>query len=248
MSKKPHRNENSVRKRIGVRILKFSIFLIIPAAVFLSAFQLENVAVTGSARYTPEQIRERVLQSDYDSNTLLLYLKHRYFKEVKIPFVEKMTFELVDRHSINIRVYEKKVTGCVEFMGEFLYFDKDGMIVESTSERLADIPQIKGLNFNKIILYEKLEVQKEELFDVILNLTQQIEKYGLNVNTISFNSDYEVTLDCGDIKALLGRKKTYDEVLSRLKNMIDKSQGMKLTIDMRNETGTFIAKPEIPTD
>ena len=248
MSKMLQRKNNSVPRRILKHLIKLFIFLGLPIAFCWYYFQLENINVTGSSRYTQEEIIERLKSSKADDNAIIFYLKHKYFYEARIPFVEKMSFELTDKNSISIRVYDKKVIGCIEFMGDYLYFDKDGIIVESTSNRLSDIPQVKGLKYHKIVLNEKLEVQKEELYDVILNLTQQIEKLGLNVDTISFNSQYEVTVDCGDIKAMLGKRSTYDEVLATLKNIIDKAQGRKLTIDMRSDSNYYIAKPDKSSD
>jgi cell division protein FtsQ len=212
------------------------------------AFQLKNISVSGTSRYNQEEVMEELINSKIDKNTVLFYLKYKYFMNIKIPFIEKMSFELVDKNTIKIRVYEKNIIGCVEFMGDYLYFDKDGIIVESTSKRLDDIPLVKGLKYQKIVLNEKLEVQKEELFDVILNLTQQIEKRELDVNTITFNNQYEVNLDCGDIKAMLGKRSSYDEILAKLKNIIVEAEGKKLIIDMRSGSGNFIAKPEIPED
>lgn len=248
MSKKLPRKNNSVLNRIGLRLLKLIVFIIIPIMVFIYAFQLKSINITGSSRYNEETIMDRIISSEADKNTLVLYLKYKYFMDIKIPFVEKMSFDLVDRNSINIQVYDKRIIGCIEFMGDYLYFDKDGIIVESSSKRLYDIPLIKGLKYNKIVLNEKLEVQKEELYDVILNLTQQIEKRELEVDTISFNNQYEVTLELGDIKAMLGKRSTYDEILAKLENIMVKAKGQKLTIDMRSGTDFFIAKPEIPAD
>ncbi|NLO09414.1 MAG: hypothetical protein GX129_06030 [Clostridiales bacterium] len=245
MSKRLPRKNNSVLKRIGLRLLKLAVFLIIPIMLFIYAFELKEITVTGSLRYDEEQIMERLISSEADKNTLVLYLKYKYFTDVRIPFVEKVSFELVDKNSINIRVYDKRITGCIEFMGDYLYFDKDGIIVESTFNRLDDIPLIKGLKYQKIVLNEKLEVQKEELYGVILNLTQQIEKRELEVDTISFNDKYEVTVDLGDIKAMLGKRGTYDEILAKLKNITLEAKGQKLIIDMRSGTDYFIAKPEI---
>jgi cell division protein FtsQ len=248
MSEKLRRKNNSVLKRIGLHLLKLTVFLFIPVIVFIFTFKLNNITVTGSSRYDSGQILDRLINSEADNNTLIFYLKYKYFTDIRIPFVEKLSFELVDRNSINIRVYDKRIIGCIEFMGDYLYFDKDGIIVESTSNRLDDIPLIKGLKYQKIVLNEKLEVQKEELFDIILNLTQQIEKRELDVDTISFNEKYEVTVDLGDIKALLGKRSTYDEILAKLKNITLESKGKKLTIDMRTGTDYFIAKPEIPAN
>src|SRR5690606_26754014 len=156
----------------------------------------QSITIKGVTRYTPEEIQGKIIQTKYDNNTLLLYIRLKYFTEINIPFIEDIDLEILDNHSVNIIVYEKKVTGCVNFLGEYLYFDKDGIVVESSAKRLEDIPQIKGLKFDKIILHEKLEVQKDELFDIILNLTQLIDKYELDIDTISFNSKYEVTVEC----------------------------------------------------
>jgi len=219
----------------------------IPILFLVYTFSLKNITVIGLTHYTEDEIKKAIIQDTTDSNTILLYLKYKYFKDIKLPFVEKMEFELINRNTIKIQVYEKMVSGCVEFMGEYLYFDKDGIIVESASQPLEDIPLVLGLNFNKIILNEKLEVQKEELFDVILNLTQLIKEYELDVTTIYFDNNLEVTIDCGDIKILLGKQVTYDEALSELKNILLKANGMKLTIDMRDYVkgkDTIIANPD----
>lgn len=248
MGERLYRKRDSVLKRISIRLLKLIIFVGIPAALFFYYFQLKNITVTGSSIYNQDEITEKLITSEADKNTIIFYLKYKYFAKVNIPFVEKMSFELADRNSVNIRVYDKRIIGCIEFMEDYFYFDKDGIIVESTSERLEDIPLIKGLKFHKIVLNEKLEVQKEELFNVILNLTQQIEKNSLNVDTISFNNKCEVTVDCGDIKAMLGRRDTYDEVLAKLKNIMEEVKGRKLTIDMTTGTDYFIAKPQVAGD
>lgn len=245
------RNQNSVLKRIGRRILGMFLIIGIPTAAFVLTFHLKNVTVVGTTRYTSQEITDMIIKEIPDKNALLLYLKYRYFTSPKIPFIEKVDIEMVDTHSVIVNVYEKRVTGCVEYLGEYLYFDKDGIVVESSSKHFMDIPQIKGLTFNKIILNEKLEVQKKELFDTILNLTQQIEKFELDVSTITFHSNYEVTLDCNKHKIMLGKRTTYNEVLAELKNILDKTEGMELTIDMRDyeeDTKAIFAKPLKSTD
>lgn len=243
------------RESVLARLLKKTFVLLlvfgIPAAVFILTFQLKTVKVQGSERYTSNELTKELVRSKIDTNTLLLYLKYKFFSDVKIPFIEKFDVEFINIHTVNIVVYEKRITGCIKFMGEYLYFDKDGIVVESSSKRLKKIPEIKGLIFNKIILNEKLEVQKKELFGVILNLTKQIEKYDLDVNTISFNLNDEVTIDCGSNKVLLGKRSTYDEVFSELKNILAKAKGMSLTIDMRDfeeDTKRIIAKPKKTLD
>ncbi len=253
MNRMKSRNSNNVLVRLCRRIILILLILGIPSILFISTFYIKKFEVVGSRQYTTEQITAELVKTKLDSNSLYLYLKHRYFTDVTIPFVEKIDVTMTDTHTITIYVYEKMVAGCVEFMGEYMYFDKDGIIVESSTERLEQIPVIKGLRFNKIMLHEKLELekQKDKLFDVIINLTQLIQKYELDVDKITFSSDYNVTMDCGEIRVLLGKKSTYDEALSELKNILAEAKGMEITLDMRNYvkgTQNIIGKQKNPTE
>ncbi len=250
---------NRVRKRISEhvlvrlskRILLLLLIIGIPVLLFLSTFYIKKLDVVGTKRYTPQQITEELMKTLPDHNSLYLFLKYRYVTKVRLPFVEKVDVVMNGTHTVTAYVYEKMIAGCIEFMGEYMYFDKDGIIVECSSKRLTDVPIIKGLKYDSFVLSEKLKVQKEELFDVIINLTQLISKYEITVDTVSFSSDYEVTLDCGNVTVLLGKKSTYDEALSELHNILAEAGDRKITIDMRNYvkgTEIIIGKPKKLTE
>ncbi len=229
------RNIYSVLKRIFRKILLVLIIIVIPCVMFLFTFSIKKVDVIGTSRYSAKQIRETIMQSELDNNSVYLYLKYRFFKKPVIPFIEKIEVEMVSSHKVAVYVYDKIVTGCVHFMGEYLYFDKDGIVVESSSKRIEKIPIIKGLQFEKIILHEKLEAQNDKLFNVILNLTKLINKYKLDVDIISFDSEENVTLHCEDIEVLLGKKEDYYDALSNLNNILTKAKGKHVyELDMRN--------------
>jgi cell division protein FtsQ len=281
------RNSNNVGLRIGKKLLILLMMVGIPAFILLTSFNIETVEVIGAKEYTSEQIKEQVITSPQEHNALYLYLKYKFFSTPVLPFVEKMNVEMNGNHAVTIYVYEKMVAGCVEFMGEYLYFDKDGIVVESSSKKLNRIPEIKGLKFSEIILNEKLKVQnvsledqdmnaeqdqkltdkqklklqqeKEQeekirnnkLFDTIINLMQLIDKYELDIDTISFNAGDEVTIDSDGIRFLLGKKSTYDEEFSEIKSIMEKAKGMNITIDMRNYVKgmeNIIAKPKKATE
>lgn len=154
--------------------------------------------------------------------------------EKEIPFVEGYDTEYTDRNTVKVRVYEKLVTGCVEIMGKYMYFDKDGIVVESASERLDGVPLILGLEFNEIVLYEKLKVQKQSLFTTILNLTKLLLEYEIEAGQITIDSNYEVVLNLGELKVLLGKRDVYDEQISALHGILKAAGGRAGTLDMRN--------------
>ncbi|MFT4144260.1 MAG: cell division protein FtsQ/DivIB [Mobilitalea sp.] len=247
MANYQRKNSNNILVRFFFKLLLILIIIVIPALFFINFFSIKNIEVVGVQQYSEDQIKDLLLKERMDRNSAYLYFKYQFLEQPKLPFVEKIKVKMNDNHSVTIFVYEKMVAGCVEFMGEYLYFDKDGIVVESSSEKLTGIPLIKGLQYTQIVLSKKLIVQKEELFDIIIDLTQLIELYDLNVDSIRFQNDYEVTMESGDNTVLLGKRNTYDEPLAELKNILKESEGKSLTIDMRNydkEKDYIIAKPK----
>lgn len=272
---------DNVLLRITKKLLLFCVLIVLPLLLFTYSFTVKQVEIVGAEHYNEEQIKAFVFNTKPDSNSLYLFLKYKLFEQPKFPFIERIDVKLIKPDHIRLNVYEKTVAGCVEIMGEYFYFDKDGIIVESSANKLNDVPLIKGLKYNQIILHEKLSIQKdiyipydkldsqanakdgeaasnssaniesrvmnEYVFNTIIKITQLIDKYNIDVDTVSFNSNYEITLECGSITVLLGKKSTYDEDLSELGGIMREVKGMELTIDMRNKLKDgegVIAKPK----
>jgi cell division protein FtsQ len=241
MRKKEKKSNSKIKKFLAVCIVVATIFF-----AFMATCNLQNVIMDGNTHYSVEELEKKLITKATDHNSVFLYLRYKYGETVNIPFVEDVDVVLVDKNTVKIHVYEKVVTGCIEYMSGYMYFDKDGIVVESGDEKLDDVPFITGLKFDKIILYDKLEVKNDFIFDRVLNLTQLIRKYELNIEKIDFNSDLEVTLYHGDIKILLGKRDTYDEQIAELKNLLPSAEGQKIILDLKNfEEGQdkIIAKP-----
>lgn len=232
------RNKNtSYFKRFISLTLRFILVIIIvllPIITLSFFFRIKEVEVIGTDLYAKDEILEYLVETEADKSSIFLYLKYKYFKKSSIPFVDKVEIELININKINIYVYDKVITGAIEYMGEYMYFDRDGVIVESANDLYNDVPLIKGLYYNKIILNQKLEVAKDELFDIILNITNQIQYNKVNVEIIEFNCQFEVKLYCGDNIVLLGKEDTYDEKLAELSGILKEGEIQNLTINMRN--------------
>lgn len=246
MREKARRNRRERRIR---QLMKLAIVCLVITFLYLVIvinFRLKNLQITGSEQYTEAELKQMLMTENTDDISFLFYLRHKMGKNSSIPFIQDMDFELVDKNTIHVQVYEKMIIGCAEVMGGYMYFDKDGIVVESTNVKLEDIPVVKGLKYNKIVLYEKLEVQKTTLFETILNITKLIYSHELPVQSISFNSDFEITLECNGNEVLLGKRDTYDEQIAALKSVLESSDSKKYSFDMRTYTQkdtTITAKP-----
>ena len=198
-----------------------------------NTYRLKQVIIEGLTRYSEEEFCEKLGDGFWYSVTPLFCMTDTLAQK-EIPFIEKYEIEYVDRQTVRILVHEKRITGCVVVMGRYMFFDKDGIIVETAATRMDGIPVVTGLEFNEILLYQKLQIQKQSLFDSILNLTKLIEQNNLEVQEISFGSGYEVTLHIGDVIVWLGKKTSYDEALNALGGILAAIGDRTGTLDMRN--------------
>ncbi|MGN0165126.1 MAG: cell division protein FtsQ/DivIB [Lachnospiraceae bacterium] len=205
-------------------LIFFSVLLVV--FIILAAFlemkcKIKQINVTGNTWYSDEEITEALQTGFLDKYSVFFRLHYIFSDTPEMAFVDKITIRFESSDTINIRVYEKKIVGCVYEMGDYLYFDKDGYIVSSRSEQLNNVPRIDGLEYTSLTMNHKLEVQAEEMFDVILEVTQLINKYEVDVDTINFDGNRNITLYCTDKNQIyLGNRDSYDAVIQAIPNIL----------------------------
>ena len=228
-------------KKSGIGWLLFFLISLIVICIAIiivkQKFTITSVEITGNEHYTAEQIEEQVLRGKYGHNSIYLYVKGKLGYTDDIPFVEKMNVEIVSPTHVKIRVYEKAVAGYVEYLGHYLYFDKDGIVVESSTQEVNGIPFVTGLDFNYVTLHEKLPVENEDVFRLILNITQLLTKYKISTDKIYFDKNYKITLYFGDVRVFLGTSEYIDEKINRLRFVMPELEGHSGILHMENYTG-----------
>lgn len=233
------------------RILIGAAVLIVIAAaalVFVCIhFRVTKVEVIGNNHYTEDEIREMVLKGGVTDNSLLLKLKYRNKSIKDIPFIESMDVEVLGADSIRIMVYEKTLAGCVTYLGNYMYFDREGIVVESSGEATEGVPEITGLKFGFVQLYQKLPVEDESIFKEILSLTQLLEKYEITADKIYFDLNMNVTLYFGQARVQLGDGSRINEKIMQLSAIVPSIQGRKGNLDMselNENTKTLTFEPD----
>ncbi|MCR5654998.1 MAG: FtsQ-type POTRA domain-containing protein [Lachnospiraceae bacterium] len=216
--------------------------LVIAVVIVLSGFHVDEVEVNGNHHYTEQEIKDMVLKGNVLDNSLLLNVKYANKSIENIPFIERMDVEVLGPGQIRIMVYEKTLAGCVTYLGKYFYFDREGIVVETSDELTEGVAEITGLHYNAVRLYEPLPVGDESVFAEILNLTQLLEKYELVADKIYFNGEMEVTLYFGNARVLLGDSRSLDEKVMQLSAMIDSIRGKNGELNMTqfNESTTSL--------
>ena len=207
--------------------------LIAACAAVYFGFRTDKITYVGNSHYSNEEMTNRIFGND-TPNTVLYTLFGN--KKKTIPFIQKYDVEIQWPRGMYITVYEKAVIGYIRYMGCNMYFDKDGIVVESSTETFEKVPEIIGLKFNSIVLDSKLEVGDDEVFRHILDLTQSFDKYNLDVSKVYFDSSDNVILYIDEVKVYLGKSDDYTDKLFELKQMETKFAGLKGSLYMQDYT------------
>lgn len=221
---------------IGGMLMVLLLFLAGAYYYIVTNYTVTTVYVEGNVHYTNEEVMDMVMEGHYGNNSLLLSLKYKDKSIENVPFVAKMDISVLDPHTIKIEVYEKALAGYVEYLERYMYFDKDGIVVETSMEKTAGIPLVTGLKFDHVVLYEPLPVENGDIFNSILSITQLVNKYNLSADRIYFGSNDSLTLFFGDVKAALGTGDNLDEKVMELQYMLPELEGKSGTIRMENYT------------
>ena len=219
--------------RIIVVLVVLNVLLLI-SYFLLTHFAVKNVIVDGNKHYSAQEIQSMIMTGTFGDNSLYLSLKYKNKEVEGIPFVETMDVVVQSNDTIKITVYEKALAGYVEYLGRYLYFDNEGVIVEVAKVTTKGIPQVTGLNFDHVVLYDKLPVDNDSIFQNILTITKLLNKYDVICDKIQFDANYNVTLGYGGVKVQIGALENLDEKIMQLPRILPSLEGEKGVLDLQN--------------
>ena len=234
------------RKRRIVKvliILAIILFLTFGIYYFLQKFTIRNVTVDGSTHYTKEEIVDMVIQSPHEHISLVLSMKYQNKPITNIAFIQSIEVNVVSADTIHIQVYEKALAGYIEYLGQYMYFDKDGIVVEASSRVTAGIPEITGLKFDSVVLHNILPVGNEKVFSEVLEITNLLGKYDIEVEKIHFNKKLQITLYMGDVRVSIGEADKLSEKIMKLRDLSPHLKDLSGVLHLENygsSSDTFI--------
>ena len=95
--------------------------------LFFFIFRIDGYSVNGNYHATDREIIEYVMQGPFSYNTVFLAMSYND-REVDDPFIEKISVDMKNTHTVEVRVTEKKMIGSVFYNGSYWYFDTKGTV------------------------------------------------------------------------------------------------------------------------
>ena len=224
------------RKRKDIPIFGFLLFFLLLILLLIST-RVNKITFLGNRQYSNKELEKLIFSEDLDYNSAYAFVKDKWKPHKTLPFVDRYELHWKNPFSLDIIVYEKNIVGYVEYMSGNLYFDGDGIVVESTKKKLPGIPKITGLKFSKVSLYKTLPVEDKAVFRDILNLSASLKAENLECDHIDYDAMSNATLYMGDIKVLLGNNEDMEQKLYSLKDILPALSGRKGTLDLTKYRG-----------
>ena len=239
------------KRRIWIRLAVLLLFAaLVGGGIYylLTHYKIKNVYVEGNLHYSDEEIKAMIMDQKFGDNSLYLSMKYKNKGIKNIPFIDVMNVSVLAPDTIKITVFEKALAGYVKCMDSYMYFDKDGYVIENSSVKTLGVAQITGLSFDYAVLGEPLPVEDKEVFDDILTITKLLDKYELEADKIYFHGQREVTIYFGQIKVTLGNDKTHlEDKIMLLPTFLPELAGRSGTLQMESYdpgNGKYTFKPD----
>lgn len=228
-------SEKNQRSLMPVFVLAVLVFLGAGITLLITQCKIKAMKVEGNTYYSNKQIRKMVKSSHYIDNSVLLTVKNKIWPVGKQPFIDKITIRFDNWNQVTIQVQEKQLAACVADEDRFVYFDSDGIVTDSESRYLSDIPVVQGLEYKKdYSLNKKLAVTDKNRFDIVLDIARCMEQTGMQLQRIIITEENEIYLRQKKVWVQMGTTHNLDMKLANLPDMMVKAEGLDGTLHMEN--------------
>lgn len=226
----------SKRKLYRILIEAVVAAIFIAALVFFVGFRVTKVQIEGNQYYTDEEIKKMVLDAPNAGNSILVMMTKTEEKTKDAQMIDHVSIKRKNRNTIVVNVKEKQMVGCLEFQGQYVNFDRQGVIQIITEEQMEGVPLIDGLSVKSAKAGQKLKGINTKKLNTILSVGKMLEKSEQKPDRLVFNDMNQLVLYYGDVEVRLGDDENMDEKMNRLSGILPQLEGMEGILHLENIT------------
>lgn len=220
--------------RIFIETVVLAVF--VAALVFFVGFRVTKIQIEGNRYYSDEEIKNMVLDAPNAKNSILVMLTKTDEKTKDAKMIDGVTIKRKNRNTIVVQVKEKQMIGCLEFEGQYVNFDRQGIIQIITDESMEGVPVINGISVRQAKIGEKLKGISTKKLNTILSVGKMLEKSEQKPDRLVFNDMNQLVLYYDDVEVRLGDDENMDEKMNRLSGILPQLEGMEGILHLENIT------------
>ena len=154
------------KSKFGYYLYAFVILVLTIANVSLAILLLthvQKVNVTGTEIASQTEIQEWVQEDPLTVNSLYTLFKFKSGRYELPVYLEAVNVSLSLPWEVQVQVVEKEMIACVPYKGNYVYIDKEGLVMKISQQLDEGIPYIEGVNVLKAEQFKVLKVKEEKL-------------------------------------------------------------------------------------
>lgn len=175
-----------IRKRTVMGAILIIMLVCLFMITFLLLFQVRKIEIKGNRYLTRQEIADWMEEDELSTNSVYLMFKYYMTDFEMLPAMEDVKVGMKNPWTMKVTVKEKRIAGYIVLGDDFVYFDKDGIVLAQTREWWDDVPCIEGLAVEKAEVFKELPVSKEnkKAFENLLDMSATLKKCGLKPDRI----------------------------------------------------------------
>ena len=226
----------SRRKLYRIIIEAGAAVLLIFVLVFFLGFRVTSVQVEGNSFYTDDEIKNMVTNVPLAKNSILAGFINTEKSTKDAAMIDSIKISRINRNTLLLQVEEKQIIGYIEYQGQCLNFDRQGIIQIITDEPMENVPKIEGIDVKEAVQGERLSGISRTKLNPILSVGKMPEKMENKPDRLEFNDLNQLVMYYGDIEVRLGDDENMDEKINRLVGILPELEGMSGILHLENTT------------
>lgn len=232
------------RKSVKIFIGLVVVALIAIIIMVCPFFNIKQKIIVGNNVVTNDTILKTIEVTDQTVNLYAFNSLKAESNLLKNPYIQSVDFSRHFPDTLEIDITERKVCGYVPYMGNYLYIDNNGRVLDIQSSYTQPLPVVIGLDFTEFTLGEILKVNNNDAFEIVVELAKLISKYELlnDIIKVDVSKTSDIHIYVNKIDVLFGNFTDYNWKMSALneilKNLSPDDKGI-LDISSSNSNPIF---------
>ena len=216
----------------AVTVLLLTIINITLATLLLT--QVQEIEVTGTKHSKKSDIIQWIEEDPLTTNSVYTLAKFTLGNYELPVYLDDVDVKLAAPWKVKVKVSEKQMIGCILHKNSYVYFDSEGLVLQTKSEYHAEFPLIEGLKVREAKPFEYLEVENQKVFSYIVKVADAIKENSLNPDRIVYQ-DNSMNLYFGQVCVQLG-KSNFAEKILQLPPILTRLEEERGTLHMEHYT------------
>ena len=219
----------------GLKIIAgILVVLAVTVGVVIYGFRLDEVRVIGNKNYTADEIKTLIGFPEDAPNTLICYLRYFRYRVEDVPFIEDIQVKMENRNMICIEVGETGILGCLKEGKTYFYFDDNGVIQESLSEKRDTVPLITGVEAENMEIGQDVSIENRTAYKGMMELCRLLADYEIVPEEIAIGEDGYFTIYINEgIRVGMGAPVLLEGKIAELANLLPELLNMQETEQIR---------------